>query len=551
VNQTPPNSSAGDRDETVCVHLAPNSKLGDDVVRRADSQFLYQESRRRAMPKRKSLADEIASFMDTRPSDGLDEDFNEDEQRDDLLAPDDVAAMGQRRMRAQGIDLSGTGSKYAGRVTSRAVLESRKRLRAPGAAAAAAAAEDGEAEEDNDNVDEEEEEEDEASDQHDDGSEEDDEDDEDTGRIDDKDDKGDGAGEGNALYSEWKDMQAQESELLSQLKESQADEMERARQVGRQHTACLQLLQVRIKLQPALTAAARWPVALAPPLKGLWGATVPLTRAAKASTVASAALLKDLCTLQLSLASSMPELAGPKGHGGARSASLSASSLDELGTDADRWWRTLEAADARLRPWIESSVDELSAEASVAGGAARGSAATTFKAVRQGPLIQCEHLLAQMPRGTEARDRACHQSSQRVLGTERQPGKVDGESEPVTGELYDDSLFYHSLLKELLDTGSARGVPGSAPKLKHTKRPTNNRQSKGRKLSYEPQPKLLNFMFPEIPERTIVLAELFASVFGQHVAPPSSSISSAEPAPPMAGAADGELDVSKLFSAIK
>jgi hypothetical protein len=58
-------------------------------------------------------------------------------------------------------------------------------------------------------------------------------------------------------------------------------------------------------------------------------------------------------------------------------------------------------------------------------------------------------------------------------------------------------------------------------------------------------------MFPEIPERTIVLAELFASVFGQHVAPPSSSISSAEPAPPMAGAADGELDVSKLFSAIK
>ena len=142
VNQTPPNSNAGDRDLSVSIwHRIRNS--GDDVVRRADSQFLYQESRRRAMPKRKSLADEIASFMDTRPSDGLDEDFNEDEQRDDLLAPDDVAAMGQRRMRAQGIDLSGTGSKYAGRVTSRAVLESRKRLRAPGAAAAAAAAEDG------------------------------------------------------------------------------------------------------------------------------------------------------------------------------------------------------------------------------------------------------------------------------------------------------------------------------------------------------------------------------------------------------------------------
>ena len=29
------------------------------------------------------------------------------------------------------------------------------------------------------------------------------------------------------------------------------------------------------------------------------------------------------------------------------------------------------------------------------------------------------------------------------------------------------------------------------------------------------QPKLMNFMFPEIPERPVVLAELFAAVFGQ------------------------------------
>jgi len=56
------------------------------------------------------------------------------------------------------------------------------------------------------------------------------------------------------------------------------------------------------------------------------------------------------------------------------------------------------------------------------------------------------------------------------------------------------------------------------PKLKRVKRPTDNRMSKGRRLSYEVQPKLLHFMFPEIPERPIVLAELFASVFGQRVA---------------------------------
>ena len=31
------------------------------------------------------------------------------------------------------------------------------------------------------------------------------------------------------------------------------------------------------------------------------------------------------------------------------------------------------------------------------------------------------------------------------------------------------------------------------------------------------QPKLQNFMFPAIPERPVVLTELFASVFGQRV----------------------------------
>ena len=46
----------------------------------------------------------------------------------------------------------------------------------------------------------------------------------------------------------------------------------------------------------------------------------------------------------------------------------------------------------------------------------------------------------------------------------------------------------------------------SVPKLKRIKRPTNNRMSKGRRLSYEVQPKLVNFMFPEIPVRAWVCA---------------------------------------------
>lgn len=72
--------------------------------------------------------------------------------------------------------------------------------------------------------------------------------------------------------------------------------------------------------------------------------------------------------------------------------------------------------------------------------------------------------------------------------------------------------------QELLDGSGGGNTPSGAPRLKHTKRPTDNRQSKGRRLSHEVQAKLLNFMFPEIPERPVILSELFASVFGQRVA---------------------------------
>ena len=75
-------------------------------------------------------------------------------------------------------------------------------------------------------------------------------------------------------------------------------------------------------------------------------------------------------------------------------------------------------------------------------------------------------------------------------------------------------------------------------KLKRVKRPTDNRMSKGRRLSYEVQPKLQNYMFPEIPERPVVLAELFASVFGQRTAAGRGGEAAAS-APPASRASEG------------
>ena len=146
-----------------------------------------------------------------------------------------------------------------------------------------------------------------------------------------------------------------------------------------------------------------------------------------------------------------------------------------------------------------------------------------FRAVRQGPIAQCEHLLAQLPRDSEARDHACHHSTARVLGSAggaSANGGTDanaGGAAPASGgpaaQVYEDASFYHALLKELLEDGSnaagGGGAAGVAPRLKRSKRQTDNRRSKGRRLSYEVQPKLANFMFPEAPEKPVFPAILF------------------------------------------
>ena len=84
--------------------------------------------------------------------------------------------------------------------------------------------------------------------------------------------------------------------------------------------------------------------------------------------------------------------------------------------------------------------------------------------------------------------------------------------------------------QELLEDGSsAAPLASSGPRLKHVKRKTDNLQSKGRKLSYDPQPKLQNFMFPEIPSRPIILSELFSSVFGQRTSAAAAAAAAAAP----------------------
>ena len=513
------------------------------------------------MPKRGragggSLADELAALMDTRPADPAAEDDeldeNDDDDGQDLLAPEDrpKPMAGGRKMRAATLDLGALSSKYAGKVTSRASMEQQNQLRRTPKETVYDDDDDDEEEEDDEgdeivddeDIDSDDDDADAGGDFDDDDDDNDDDkargddgdldDDEEDDDDDDDDDDSGGSLEGD-LYAQYNEGQAEESSLLDQLKASQADEVGVARQAAHQRTAFLQLLHLRMGLQPVLANAAQWPAAKAPPADGgkLWGANTKLRAAAKGAGEEAAALLRDLCVVRDMTTRDAGEAARPSrsGHGGigGGGVDLSAARLEALGVDAAAWWQVLDASQQGVWSWVETAVDEIERESGgAAADGARGAAGAKFKAVRQGPITQCEHLLAQLPSGSESRAHACHHTSARVLGAPAIPTgpSAPGGAEEGTrlAEVYEDGTFYHALIKELLaDDSIGAGGASGAPKMKRVKRPTNNRLSKGRRLSYEVQPKLQNFMFPEIPERPVVLAELFASVFGQRVGGPA------------------------------
>jgi protein AATF/BFR2 len=51
--------------------------------------------------------------------------------------------------------------------------------------------------------------------------------------------------------------------------------------------------------------------------------------------------------------------------------------------------------------------------------------------------------------------------------------------------------------------------------LKRRRREVDRKASKGRKISYEPHPKLQNFMFPVNTLQPVAVHELFAHVFAR------------------------------------
>ena len=100
--------------------------------------------------------------------------------------------------------------------------------------------------------------------------------------------------------------------------------------------------------------------------------------------------------------------------------------------------------------------------------------------------------------------------------------KVDANLQERT-EIFDDTDFYRILLKDLVDrrmadAGNSEGVKWTVVKPK-IKKVVDTKASKGRKLRYHVQEKILNFDAPRqfIQWNDDQIDELFAGLFGQKI----------------------------------
>ena len=169
-----------------------------------------------------------------------------------------------------------------------------------------------------------------------------------------------------------------------------------------------------------------------------------------------------------------------------------------------------------FEPQHDAVITQWSRRANVLSGSALQRKQFKLSSLDQGVIEQVDALL-------EEREPLLNRTRRR-----RSELRIFGEAAAATAqqapsaEIFDDSDFYRSLLRELLESGgvSARaggGDVGAAAKRAKKRRRVDARRkaSKGRKVQIGTLlPKLANFMAPMRPmESSIDADELFASLF--------------------------------------
>lgn len=329
----------------------------------------------------------------------------------------------------------------------------------------------------------------------------------------------------------------------------ESKDREKAQHARNQRALTDTVLEARIRMQKPLTLAARLPrgAALDAFCKGTArggssdAALAPLVQDCKHE---AKELVEQVLAMRAALWSHNSTLPTPgawktRAHAAVHDAARGGKRKRE--EEMEKLWERIAAADAQIETFRDATIDKWNAKVMLGSGAKAGN---KFKALNQSILTQTTNVLQDMDRLVRrTRVKRCTYT---VIGSALTPDLVTtqegekGEEEGEEGEegaeagvagrrslkeetddhAFDDTDFYQLLLRDLIEASSSTQASDLQQQLRAARRQAgkagrvvDTKASKGRKLRFDIQPKLVNFMFPIPDSVPSFAASLFDNLF--------------------------------------
>ncbi|CAG9461785.1 unnamed protein product [Pedinophyceae sp. YPF-701] len=305
-----------------------------------------------------------------------------------------------------------------------------------------------------------------------------------------------GAGAGGDLDDELDAQELSERAHVEQMRERRQREQSKGRAVRNQRRLYEKALGCRILLQKPLVGAYRLPsrrvAAQIPQVAPEAGEALEAVRREARDTVATIVAVMDAL---MERNPAIEDRAGVLGRG-----DLSALSSSKL-------WRAVEARDGVLAPFRDAAVDRWHRRTILTSGKA-ALKMQGLQALSQSVSQQVSGMMAELPRSLE-RSRLAYDARPAVLCGGPAPERPAAARDPET---YDDGEFYRLTLREFLESEGGKGAP--APHAKKARKDVDRRASKGRKLRYHVQEKLVAFTAPVHEAHHALSSQIFNNLFG-------------------------------------
>ena len=340
------------------------------------------------------------------------------------------------------------------------------------------------------------------------------------------------------VIAELQRLDEDETEMLNSLKQSAKTDLEKGKQVRRQRQIWDSLLDLRIRIQKMVDAANRLPLILP---DSNWDCSYDGVRREAIDSLLS--LLDGLVAIRLQTTdesiAAIDVNASRKRCFESDSSSLSAAREKAVSL----WTDVIDPLNKACAELDKETIDKWNNKVRVASGV---SLDKTFKTINQSVVSQINNMMMDSDRLVKRTK--LQRSAYEIIGSNASNANdtidsntVDRHLSQYNDNIFDDGDYYQQLLKELIESRMAETDDPILLAMKNTqlrniqkqsqkKRDVDTKASKGRKIRFQVQDKIQNFMAAE-PRGTWhdeMVSELFSSLLGVNLTPSGADASNAE-----------------------